>query len=371
MPRLPEHYFFENNEELGTGSEFTRLRRCILGQPPSGRVSLTMSLLMGVFTLFLSLSGFMLLSMAHSDTFAAESPAVSRFPHIYEPSGVLSLPGGDILIIEDDGSNPIHITRIADPSVADFLDPFTTLHLATPVSDLEGITPGRDETVFLITSFSVAKKKKKRKQKRQRLIQFQIKDGRIIRELHFDNLLPYLTQQLRKEKHVDSKDADTLNIEGITFDKEKDHLLIGLRSPLTKGKAIIIVLENPYDIFSGTTPPRFSVRNIVVNLDGEGIRGMTYDHILEMYLITNEVKNRKGKLRPALWAWDGNSAHKPVRVSLPKLKGVKNIEGITSVSIGSRHFLFLVCDDGERKKGKGAHYILMDAGFLSEIPGSG
>ena len=329
-----------------------------------------MSLLMGIFTLFLSLSGFMLLSMAHSDTFATESPAVSRFSHIYEPSGVLSLPDGDILIIEDEGSNPIYITRIADPSNADFLDPSMALHLSTPVSDLEGITLGRDETVFLITSFSIAKKKK-RKQKRQRLIQFQIKDGRIIRELHFDNLLPYLTQQLRKEKHVDLKDDDTLNIEGITFDKEKDHLLIGLRSPLTKGKAIIIVLENPYDIFSGITPPRFSVRNIVVNLDGEGIRGMTYDHILEMYLITNEVKNRKGKLRPALWTWGGNSAHKPVRVSLPKLKGVKNIEGITSVSIGSRHFLFLVCDDGEGKKGKGAHYILLDAGFLSEISGSG
>lgn len=317
-------------------------------------------------TLFISLFGLMLMPIIQPGAVASDSPLVDRFLHIYEPSGVLYLSNGDVLIIEDDGRNPLHLISLADHSSVDFSRPHVTMKLSTSVDDLEGIALGKDETVFLITSFS-PDRKKKRKKKRQRLIQFQIKDGRIVHELHFDNLLPYLIQQLKKEKHIDGGGADTLNIEGITFDAEKKRLFIGLRSPLVKGRAIIAVLENPYEIFSGTTPPIFTGRNIMMDLGGEGIRGITYNYTLGLYLITNEVKNKKGKLRPGLWGWDGKPADKPTRISLPKMKGIKNIEGITQLTVGTRHFLLLVCDDGERKKQKGAHYILMDAEFLSKI----
>ncbi len=316
-------------------------------------------------TLFISLAGFMVLPIIQSDAVASGSPLVDRLLHIYEPSGVLYLSNGDVLIIEDDGRNPLHLISLADHSGVDFTGPNVTMKLSTPVDDLEGITLGRDETVFLITSFS-PDRKKKRKKKRQRLIQFQIKDGRVVHELHFDNFLPYLIQQLNKEKYIDAGSADTLNIEGITFDAGKKRLLIGLRSPLVKGRAIIVVLENPYEIFSGTTPPIFTGRNIMMDLGGEGIRGITYNYNLGVYLITNEVKNKKGKLRPGLWVWDGKPENRPARASLPKMKGVKNIEGITPITVGARHFLLLVCDDGEKKKEKGGHYILMDTGFLSK-----
>ena len=308
----------------------------------------------------------MLLPIIQSGAVASESPLVDRFLDIYEPSGVLYLSNGDVLIIEDDGRNPLHLISIADHSGFDFSGPLVTMKLSTPVDDLEGITLGRDENVFLITSFS-PDKKKKRKKKRQRLIQFQIKNGRIVHEFHFDNLLPYLVQQLNKEKDIDAGGVDTLNIEGITFDAGKKHLFIGLRSPLVNGRAIIAVLENPYEIFSGATPPIFTGRNIMMDLGGGGIRGISYNYNLGVYLITNEVKNKKGKLRPGLWLWGGKPGDKPIRASLPKMKGVKNIEGITSITVGTRHFLLLVCDDGERKKEKGAHYILMDTEFLSKI----
>ena len=248
-------------------------------------------------TLFISLFGFMLMPIFQSGAVASDSPLVDRFLHIYEPSGVLYLSNGDVLII-DDGKNPLHLISLANHSSVDFSGPYVTMKLSTSVGDLEGIALGSDETVFLITSFS-SDRKKKRKKKRQRLIQFQIKDGRIVHELHYDNLLPYLIQQLKKEKHIDGGGADTLNIEGITFDAEKKRLFIGLRSPLVKGRAIIVVLENPYKIFSGTTPPIFTGRNIKMDLGGEGIRGITYNYTLGFYLITNEVKNKKGKSEPA------------------------------------------------------------------------
>jgi len=307
---------------------------------------------------FLSFLSFTLLPVLQPVSGAAGLSLINRFSHIYEPSGVLRLSGGDLLVIEDDGHNPLHLIPVIDGSSA-FLGQPVSLPLSTSVGDLEGISSGRDGTVFLITSFSPTRKNK-RKKKRQRLIQFQIENGRIVNELHYDNLLPYLTRHLAKEKSVGTKGADTLNIEGIALDKENDSLLIGFRSPLEKNKAVIIVLENPYDLFSTSASPVFSPRNILLDIGGEGIRGMGYDDIEGGYLITNEVKNRKGNLRPALWFWKGDPSSKSAGIPLPKLKGVKNIEGITPITIGSRHFLFLVCDDGARKKKKGAHYILLE-----------
>ncbi len=302
------------------------------------------------------------------DAGASDSPSVYRFPQIYEPSGLIFLTTADILIIEDEGDYPLHIARFADASsgVVKIQDLLGKLVLSAAVDDLEGVALGRDKTVFLITSFSTTKKNK-RKQKRERLLQLKIKDGRILHERHFDNLLQFLSQQLLKEKRLNSTGIATLNIEGIAFDKEKENLLIGLRAPLAEGRAIILTLENPYDIFSKNSDPIFSDQNIVLNLGGGGIRGITYDHTLKTYLIVNEVANKKGKLRPALWAWNGKRSQKSVRISLPKLKGVKNFEGVATITRNGRHLLLLVCDDGKRKKGKGGHYVVLDFELLADF----
>ena len=169
---------------------------------------------------------------------------------------------------------------------------------------------------------------------------------------------------MKNEKHFSKTDITTLNIEGIAFDKDKKHLLIGLRAPLKNGKSLILVVENPYEIFSKNILPKFASENIELNLDGGGIRAITYDQTLQAYLIANEVRNSKGKLRPQLWTWDGNPQHEAKKVPLPKMKGIKNIEGLSPVRVKTKNFLLLVCDDGERDKGKGAHYILLDYAHL-------
>lgn len=303
----------------------------------------------------------LLLPILSSDAGASDASYIHRFSEIYEPSGAIFMAAGDLLVVEDDGDFPLHFFPFKDGAngFENLQSPPVDRALSTPVSDLEGAALGRDETVYLITSFSTSKNNK-RKQKRQRLIQFKIEDGRVIQERHYDHLLSSLSQQLLKEKHLDSTDADTLNIEGIAFDQKKKHLLIGLRTPLADSRAIIVILENPYDLFANNSEPHFSEKNIGLNLGGRGIRGITYDQTLKTYLIVNEVLSKKGKLRPALWSWDGNKLHKPVKISLPKLKGVKNFEGVATIKHNSNHFLLLVCDDGKRKKGKGGHYVVLD-----------
>ena len=39
---------------------------------------------------------------------------------------------------------------------------------------------------------------------------------------------------------------------------------------------------------------------------------------------------------------------------------IKSIEGITPLYFNGAHYLLLVCDDGDRKKEQGAHYVLID-----------
>lgn len=296
---------------------------------------------------------------------SSELPLIKRFEKIYEPSGVVYHPSGKLLIVEDRKGAPLYIIGFSGElnSKTWRLEQTTQFELNEKTEDLEGIALGRDDSVFLITSFS-SNKKGKRKTNRQRLILLKMVDGKVVQQQYYDSLLPELTRFLTRDKYFGKSDIDALNIEAISFDKDKARLVIGLRSPLKEGKSILLILENPYEIFMGNEPPVFSSQIIELDLGGGGVRAMTYDQSLQMYLIANEVENKKGKLRPGLWQWDGNAAHKPSKVSLPKMKGVKNIEGITPVLVNNKKYLLLVCDDGDRKEKEGAHYILLDYSML-------
>jgi hypothetical protein len=68
--------------------------------------------------------------------------------------------------------------------------------------------------------------------------------------------------------------APGFNIEGLAADGNA--LLIGLRSPVTDGKAWVLRLANPAEIVADpTVPPQISVEARVDLGDGRGIRAMT------------------------------------------------------------------------------------------------
>jgi hypothetical protein len=72
-----------------------------------------------------------------------------------------------------------------------------------------------------------------------------------------------------------SKPAGGLNIEALEFSPEQT-LLIGFRSPLLDNNAIIACLENPAAMFNSDEAPRISPSLVTLNLEGNGIRGMSY-----------------------------------------------------------------------------------------------
>jgi len=231
------------------------------------------------------------------------------------------------------------------------------------LEDIEGSALGKGGAVFLITSHST-NKKGKRKKKREVLTRLTFKDGKVSDNTAYYNLLVPMRKVLESESKIEAANLKQINIEGLCFDSSQERLLVGLRSPLVGDMAVILVLENPYTIFSEGQDAKFQEKMIYLDLQGGGIRSMRYDSERKAYLLVNEIPNKKGKLRPAVWSWDGKPNSSPIRVKLPKLRGIRNIEGIALTKIKKKTFLLMVADDGNHKKKEGAHYWFLDTSTL-------
>ena len=89
-----------------------------------------------------------------------------------------------------------------------------------------------------------------------------------------------------------------LNIEGLTA-RQDGGLLIGFRSPLIDGKALVISLLNPEAVADGQ-PPVYG-DPITLDLRGMGIRALSSWR--GRYLIA--AGGSVGRGHPAIWEWDG------------------------------------------------------------------
>ena len=292
------------------------------------------------------------------------SQSLQSFTEIYEPSGVIQTSNGAVLIVEDEGKHPLFISAVIATADGLNLEPHRITATSFAARDLEGIAEGKAGEIFLITSHSM-QKKGKQKNKRQQLVKFDLEEQQISAMQSFDQLLSHIQEHLEKRLQLHQKATKEVNIEGLAFTATKNELLVGLRAPLYDDKAILLNLVNPYDLFHKQQEPVFSDQILLLDLNGAGIRAIDYDKHLGRYLIAGEVHNKKGKLHSRVWTWDGAAKSKPAKLRLPKMKGIKNIEGITSIHKRESHYLLLVCDNGDREKKKGGNYVLLNIGELS------
>lgn len=144
-----------------------------------------------------------------------------------------------------------------------------------------------------------------------------------------------------------------LNIEGLAA-TPMGALLIGFRSPLPEGQALIIPLLNPLAVVHGTKP-HFG-DPILLPLDGQGIRGIA--NVPGGYWIIAGSTDSGGTSR--LFRW-GGGIEKPVVCAEADLSGI-NPEGVALSQEKAGDFLLLTSDDGtlrvngrEAKRLKDAH----------------
>jgi hypothetical protein len=308
--------------------------------------------------------------MVNSTPAAASAPAdFLPLQGVFEPSAVQQLPDGRFLVVEDEKSHPLSVLTIADDGSTDSaaLGPgwFEDNEAFWKLDDLEGLSLDRCGRVLAITSHS-RDGRGKAKGGREKLVRFRLEEDRVRDTRVVTDVKPALIaahSELATAAAIEDVKTDGgLNIEALETSADGRHLLLGFRSPLRQGRALIAVIENPDGVFDGE-PPHIGAELFALALGGQGLRGMAHVPGLDGYLlISGPVTRDEGAFQ--LWFWRGEATHQPRHVSVPGLPGFAHAEGICPARIRGTDYLLIVSDDGNRAKGHNARYLLLDPARL-------
>lgn len=298
------------------------------------------------------------------------TPMFQELTGLFEPSAVEQLPDGRFLVVEDEKQHPLSLVAISavgvvtskalSPGLFESGDDFWKL------DDLEGLTVDQSGRLYALTSHSLNGDGYEKKS-RARLVRFRIEGNRVVEPRVVSGLKRALTAThpvLATAAEIqDVKVGGGLNIEALQISPDQQRLLIGFRSPLMGHRAIIASVENPDAIFEADKRPEVSATLITLDLDGNGIRGMSYIPALAGYLIISGPVSREPD-RFELWFWSGGSDGSVQRVTVPGLENLGHAEGVCSALIDGKQKIVIVCDDGSRKEQHYARFILLEPAQL-------
>jgi Protein of unknown function (DUF3616) len=234
------------------------------------------------------------------------------------------------------------------------------------LDDLEGLTLDRAGYVYAITSHSRDDEGDEKKS-REKLVRFRIDGDRVVDSKVVDGLNGALTARhpvLAAAARVrDVKARAGLNIEALEISPDQTRLLIGFRSPLHDGRALVASVENPAGVFEADEAPRSAAVLEELDLGGHGIRALSYVPVLGAYLlIAGPVSRQRAEFE--LWQWSGEHGAPARRVTVPGLPGLERAEGVCPAVIHGAQRVIIVSDDGDRKAGRFASYLLLDPAEL-------
>jgi len=288
----------------------------------------------------------------------------------FEPSAIQQLPDGRFLVVEDEKSHPLSLVTLgADGRVdtaaltAGLFQMFSDFW---KLDDLEGLALDRAGFAYAITSHS-RDDDGDAKKSRERLVRFRIDADKVADSKVVGGLKSALAAThpvLAVAAQVrDVKTLGGLNIEALEISPDQTRLLIGFRSPLHDGRALVASVENPSAIFEADEAPRIAPVLEELDLGGHGIRALSYVPTLGAYLlIGGPVSRQRAKFE--LWLWSGQHGAPARRVTVPGLRGLERAEGVCPALIDGAERVMIVSDDGDRKAGRFASYLLLDPAEL-------
>lgn len=291
---------------------------------------------------------------------------------LYEPSAIQQLTDGRFLVAEDEKDTPFSLlTMLPDGSTA--TEPLIVD--AEPngpgnLDDLEGLATDSRGFVYAITSHS-RNSKGEEKRSREKLLRFRIEGNRLTSPRSVNDLKRALTDRhpvlARASVITDVKGEGGFNIEALEFLEDQQQLMIGFRSPLDVGQALVAVIRNPAAMFEPGTVPEVSPELIRLDLGGHGLRGMSWMPSLRGYLlISGPVAKEQTQFQ--LWFWSGQANAQPRRTEVDCLPGFEHAEGVTPAIIDGKTRILIVSDDGSREEGLPARYLLLDPERLRILP---
>lgn len=297
------------------------------------------------------------------------APAFQPLNGIYEPSAIQQLPDGRFLVVEDEKEHSLSLVTIggdgtvkSEELTAGLLQIFSSFWT---MDDLEGLAADRAGFVYAITSHSRDGDGDDKKS-RSKLARFRIEGNRVVEPKVVDGLLPALTAQhavlAAAAKVRDVKGSGGLNIEGLEVGPDQQ-LLLGMRSPLREGRALIARVENASAIFDSGDAPKIAPVLAELDLGGDGIRGLAYIASLKAFLVISGPASREST-GFALWCWAGQPGAQPRRVSVPGLQSFGKAEGVCPAVIDGADRIVVVSDDGNRSTKQAAGFLLLDPAQL-------
>lgn len=260
----------------------------------------------------------------------------------FEASGVAYVPGADGILFVDD-SRPGEVFWMKLDQAGQQVGEIKPLNLGAIVENPEGIT--YDGSYFYI----VGSQSNPKGGERNAIARFTFDPSTLTANSagvvgNLRELLLSRVPELKGAGEMKGRQGG-LNIEGVAWDPERKRLLLGLRSPITNGQAMIVPIKlgDPSGPFSADNLQLEDARAIQVSLGGSGIRDIQYDNNLKSFLLISGAPENEEKGEFILWQWDGNPGNSQPLQKKVLDKKVKP-EGVTSVEAGGNNFIYIVCD---------------------------
>ena len=260
----------------------------------------------------------------------------------FEASGVAHVPGTEAVLFVDDGRpNEIFWMQLGDDRKQ--AGAIKTINIATSIIDLEGITTD-GEYFYVVGSQSKSKGTDQAGLARfafdaasQRATGTQAASG--LKKFLADNVV-----ELRGMENTKYNDGG-INVEGIAWDPVNKRLLLGLRSPVVDGQALVVPLKlrDPKAALSFDNLEVEGSKAIRLPLGGAGIRSIEYDESRKAFFLITGAGPNSERMDFKTWEWSGSGATPALREMETFDRRLKP-EGITRVSTGARDFIFIVFD---------------------------
>ena len=294
-----------------------------------------------IFTLVSTLC-LLFFNTATADPASLFAPVNSFSGGTFEASGVAHVPGTTGVLFVDDGRpNEIFWMQLGENGVQN--GPVKAVKLGASVIDLEGMTT--DGSRFYI----VGSQSKSKGGDLTGLVRFKFHaDGQRVEEVEsvagLKKFLADNVAELRGMADTSYEDGG-INVEGIAWDAKGSRLLLGLRSPVVDGHALLVPLklQDPQGPFSQENLKVEDAKAIRLPLAGVGIRSIEFDQRRKAFVVISGAAANNEKADFKLWEWDGNTSSPTLRQTDTFDRKLKP-EGITRFSAGEREFTFIVFD---------------------------
>lgn len=285
---------------------------------------------------------------------AAQAQQASTYNGWCDASAAVAL-DDDHFVVANDENNELRVYRRGKPElVGSPVDLRQFLGTKNRESDLEGAARVGDR-IYWIASHG-RNKDGERRPERQRFFATEVAPARppsvqptgtaysglLADLLAAESLKPY---DLATASTLAPEAPGGLNIEGLAATPD-GQLLIGFRSPVRNGKALVVPLENPDDLIQGRGKARLGAP-LSLDLGGAGIRSI--ERFGSVYWIVAGPSADSGDF--ALFRWSGKAADPPTPFPAIDFRKYEQFRPEALFALSSSTLVQVLSDDGGLKVG--------------------